>query len=273
MAIAQAEALSIRTAAEQGADEYATRAQAEADALTDEAHSDAVELLDATKEECRRMVAEARDLRNRTLADLMARRRDLRVQLEELRAGKDSLFRVVDAVAAAVDALRERLVSAEDEARVAAEQAGEALERQPGHDELSELEEELAAAGRVLDEGAGAVVETVETIETVEVGAPEGGQLLGEDVPVKGGTSASRRSVDELFARIRASRAAEEAALGHQSPSLRHPRRTRRQLGKLPKPQSSPKNKAENRRRLRETPTIPAKETDRATGRSPRSPR
>jgi cell division septum initiation protein DivIVA len=213
VAIAQAEALSIRTAAEQGADEYATRAQAEADALTDEAHSDAVELLDATKEECRRMVAEARDLRNRTLADLMARRRDLRVQLEELRAGKDSLLRVVDAVAAAVDALRERLVSAEDEARVAAEQAGEALERQPGHDELSELEEELAAAGRVLDEGAGAVGETVETIETVEVGAPEEGQVLGEDVPVKGGTSASRRSVDELFARIRASRAAEEAAL------------------------------------------------------------
>ena len=69
-----------------------SRAQAEADSMTDVAHADAVELFDATKEECRRMVAEARGLRNRTLADLVARRRALRVQLEELRTGKDSLL-------------------------------------------------------------------------------------------------------------------------------------------------------------------------------------
>ena len=135
------------------------------------------------------MVAEARDLRNRTLADLMARRRDLRVQLEELRAGKDSLSASSMPSRPRSTRCASGLFRLRTKRRVAAEQAGEALERQPGHDELSELEEELAAAGRVLDEGAGAVVETVETIETVEVGAPEGGQLLGEDVPVKGGTS------------------------------------------------------------------------------------
>ena len=46
-----------------------------------------------------------------------ARRRDLRVQLEELRAGKDSLLRVVDAVVAAVDACARAAWFGEDEAR------------------------------------------------------------------------------------------------------------------------------------------------------------
>jgi cell division septum initiation protein DivIVA len=223
VAIAEAEALAIRTAAEQEADEYAVQAQAEADSLTDEAHADAVELLDATKEECRRMVAEARDLRNRTLADLVARRRALRVQLEELRGGKDSLLHVVEAVAAAVDTLRERLVAAEDEARVAAEEAGERFEQQPGHDELIELEAELAAASVLGDDGRGgeevpgglaqAAGSQPEAPPEAGAGAPpaEGGP--GEGVQHRNGSSASRRSVDELFARIRASRAAEEAAL------------------------------------------------------------
>ena len=81
VAASDAEALEIRVAAEQEAGEYTSRAKAEADSLTEAAHADAVELLDATKEECRRMVAEARELRNRTLADLVARRRALRIQL------------------------------------------------------------------------------------------------------------------------------------------------------------------------------------------------
>ncbi|MGA3216642.1 MAG: DivIVA domain-containing protein [Acidimicrobiales bacterium] len=222
VAIAEAEALAIRSAAEREADEYAARAQAETDLLTDEAHADAVELLDETKEECRRMVAEARDLRNRTLADLMAKRRALRVQLEELRSGKDSLLRVVDAVAVAVEALRERLVAAEDEARLAADQAGERFERQVGHDELSELEEELAAAGGALGEvdvagltqvTSGTLAVTSGEAPAGEGGAPSAEAAPSEDDKGRSGSGASRRSVDELFARIRASRAAEEAAL------------------------------------------------------------
>lgn len=184
VAIAEAEALAIRSAAEREADEYAARAQAETDLLTDEAHADAVELLDETKEECRRMVAEARDLRNRTLADLMAKRRALRVQLEELRSGKDSLLRVVDAVAVAVEALRERLVAAEDEARLAADQAGERFERQVGHDELSELEEELAAAGGALGEvdvaGLTQVTSGTLAVTSGEAPAGEGGAPSAE---------------------------------------------------------------------------------------------
>ena len=220
-AASEAEALEIRTAAEQEVAEYMSRAQAEADSMTDVAHADAVELFEVTKEECRRMVAEARGLRNRALADLVARRRALRVQLEELRTGKDSLLRVVDDVGASVDGLRERLASAEDEARVAAEQAGQRVAQELGHVDLVELEEELAAAaggaggdGFAGDEASSGVASSVEREAAGEgrTGAAPAGESGVEAEQDRDGSSSSRRSVDELFARIRASRAAEEAA-------------------------------------------------------------
>ncbi len=122
----------------------------------------------------------------------------------------------------AVEALRERLVAAEDEARLAAEQAGERFERQVGHDELSELEEELAAAGGALGEvdvagltqvTSGTLAVTSGEAPAGEGGAPSAEAAPSEDDKGRSGSGASRRSVDELFARIRASRAAEEAAL------------------------------------------------------------
>ena len=133
VAEAEAEALARRSAAEQEAYEYAGRTQAEADALTDEADLDVVELLDATRE-CRRMVAEARDLRSRTLADLVVLGGTLSVFSSRSFASKDSLLGVIDELDAAVAALRQRLVAAEDEARVAAEEAGERAEVQAGHE-------------------------------------------------------------------------------------------------------------------------------------------
>ncbi len=210
VALAEAAAAEIRSAASKDVAEYTALAQAEAEALTDEAHTDAVELLDATKEECRRMVAEARDLRNRTLADLVARRAALRVQLEELRGGKDSLRQVVDSVSTAVETLRDRLASAEDQARLAAEDAGERAELQVGHDELGELEAELAEAAEVEAVQGPSVAGTLEPDGAESSGEPAASTV--EPSTAEASPSASRRSVDELFARIRASRAAEEAA-------------------------------------------------------------
>ncbi len=155
VAASEAAGQEIRLAAEQEAAELKARAQTEAESLTSEAHGDAVELLDATKEECRRMVAEARELRNRTLADLAARRRALHIQLEELRTGKDSLLRVVDGVAFSVEELRHRLASAEDAARVEAEEAGQRAAQEPDHGDLEELEEELVAGAAGVGAGVG----------------------------------------------------------------------------------------------------------------------
>ena len=209
-AASEAEALEIRARAEREAEEYMNRARAEADSMTEVAHAEAVELFDATKEECRRMVAEARGLRNRALADLVARRRDLRVQLEELRTGKDSLLSVVDAVGASVDELRGRLAAAEDEARVAAEQAGERVAQELGRGDLVELEAELAAAAQASNEFGGDE-EALSAVASASGGDGAGGPGTVAR-PAGEGSGASRQSVDELFARIRASRAAEEAA-------------------------------------------------------------
>ena len=216
-AAAEAESAGILGAAQREAGEYLSQARAEADSMTEVARAEAVELLDATKEECRRMVAEARGLRNRALADLVARRRALRVQLEELRTGKDSLLGVVDTVAASVVELRERLSSAEDEARVAAEQAGERLDTELGHSDLAELEAELAAAASGAGVNEFGDDEALSAVAATAVGEAEQDAITGVGPAAAGigeadGSRSSRRSVDELFARIRASRAAEEAA-------------------------------------------------------------
>jgi len=118
-----------------------------------------------------------------------------------------------------VDELRQRLASAEDEARVAAEQAGQRVAQEPGHGDLAELEEELAVAAG----GAAVGNEFSEADVSGGVTSTLGSQSEGEaktDVAPAGAqaeqdqdsSSASSRSVDELFAQIRASRAAEEAA-------------------------------------------------------------
>ena len=215
VAASEAAGQEIRLAAEQEAAELKARAQTEAESLTSEAHGDAVELLDATKEECRRMVAEARELRNRTLADLAARRRALHIQLEELRTGKDSLLRVVDGVAFSVEELRHRLASAEDAARVEAEEAGQRAAQEPDHGDLEELEEELVAGaagvGAGVGEGGGGPASGLEE-STAASGEISEEERSAEGEPEQAGSPSSRRSVDELFARIRASRAAEEAA-------------------------------------------------------------
>ena len=91
------EATALRETARQEADELITAAGGEAAAV-----------LAATKEECRQMVREARELRHRVLNDLAERRRALRVQLAQLRTGRDSLIEVVDAVGDAVDRVRDR---------------------------------------------------------------------------------------------------------------------------------------------------------------------
>jgi len=88
------------------------------------AEREAAELLESTKAECRAMLEESRALRARVLADLAERRRQLHVQLEQLRAGRDRLAAVIETVGAAVDELRAELAAAEEAAREAAEAAG-----------------------------------------------------------------------------------------------------------------------------------------------------
>ena len=196
LAGARAEAARLAEESAAQADALVAEAQQAADDHLEAAQDDAVALLDATTEECRRMVGEARDLRNRVLADLSDRRRAMHVQLEQLRTGKDSLIEVVETVGVTVDELRERLAGAEDEARLAATEAGHRAAVEADTEGPGPLEEELAAA----------VAEAVADEAFESAPSPEAAD--GEAAPAR---PTSKRSVDELFAKIRASRAAEEA--------------------------------------------------------------
>ncbi len=117
-----ASVLDERTATATGqAEEIISRARAEAAELREAAERAASAARDTTTEQCRAMVAEAREARRRVLADLATRRRSLHLQIEQLRAGKDTLLGVVDAVASEVESLRGRLAGAEEQARGAAD--------------------------------------------------------------------------------------------------------------------------------------------------------
>jgi cell division septum initiation protein DivIVA len=202
-------------------------ATAEAAAVTDAARAEAVALLEATRSECRRVVREARELRSSVLGDLAERRRSMRVQLEQLRSGRDTLLEVVDAVGDAVDHLRERLASAEHEARLAAAEAGDRVLAEAGDEDVLE-----AAGGEIAVD----LPDGPEAPAGVEVGLALAGDedLAGvhpyDDAEVSGGEEdgetsghAAHRSVDELFARIRASREQAEqasAAAGVGDPGL-----------------------------------------------------
>jgi cell division septum initiation protein DivIVA len=214
--------------------------QAEAEALLEAAQEDAVALLDTTNQRCRDAVREAQQLRKSVLSDLLARRRALFVQLEQLRSGRDSLVELVDAVGGAVEQLRGRLERAEHDARVAAADAGERAEALVEDDVDTLLDPEIALELRsgllgadldieteidadvvlVLESDLGAGVDAGDVADVVvlavtDVEGEEGAAdvvVLAVDVEGEEGAAdvtASHRSVGELFARLRASRGSE----------------------------------------------------------------
>ncbi len=263
---AEEEATAMRQTALEEAGTLRAEAREEAESLTEASRHEAEDLEARTRAKCREMVQEARQLRTSVLRDLADRRKALHVQLEQLRTGRDTIVEVVDAVGDAVDDLRQRLASAEHDARVAAAEAGERAGV-----EGDELDEELASelSGMLSDEelalelavDEGLATELAQSVEqgggregdgeavapsttAPRVPARNGGPVPAGDLgdvaepsqweassPVaqatvepgadaeenEGTSAATRRSVDELFAKIRSSReqsAVPEAELG-----------------------------------------------------------
>ena len=157
--------------ADAAANELRRRAQEEATARLESARLEAEALVGQARAECRAMVHEAQELRTRVLADLGRRRRVLHSQIEQLRAGRERLAETIGDVRHAVDSITDELFRAEDEARLAAEAAGR-------HAAQEELAEPAPA-------------------EAVRV------DLVIDDL-AEPGAETQRRTVDELFARLRA---------------------------------------------------------------------
>ncbi|MGH9063406.1 MAG: DivIVA domain-containing protein, partial [Acidimicrobiales bacterium] len=131
-ATAQAEARRILEAAEE-----------RAAALGEETRAEAAETLAGARDEGQELLREARELRARVLADLARRRRVLHLQVERLRAGRESLLEAVRSSKVAFETLEDGLARAEADARLAAEAAARqvASETEPG---VAELEATLA---------------------------------------------------------------------------------------------------------------------------------
>jgi hypothetical protein len=190
------------------------------------------------------MVDEAQGLRSRVLADLTRRRKVLHAQIEQLRAGRERLTETVQDVRRSIDTIAEDLFAAEDNARLAAEEAGREAAGRPDEGTPEQvaallLAEEAAASadaellrvtpappveGDEVGETIG-VVEVDEVVEVVEVVEVEVGTGPGGEAQADGAgsgdderASAEESPVDALFAKIRAARGDTDAPPGDRAP-------------------------------------------------------
>ena len=208
------EAEAVLQKAQEGArstlEEASATAAENASRIIEAASADAEKMVNDAKDECRAMVKEAQELRSKVLNDMARRRRTLQIQLEQLRAGRDSLLGSVREVRRTIDQIAEDLHNAEGEARGAAQAAGEQAEAGPGEAEEVEAEagpgeaeevEAEAGPGEVEAEDAGEALAEAEEVEA-EAGpgedeAEDAGEALAE-------AEAGGDDIDGLFARIRA---------------------------------------------------------------------
>ncbi|MGD0391511.1 MAG: DivIVA domain-containing protein [Acidimicrobiales bacterium] len=234
-----------RATADAAVSELLERTNQEAAAEIERARNEADDLLSTAREQCRAMVDEAQGLRSRVLADLSKRRKVLHAQIEQLRAGRERLTETVQDVRRSIDTIAEDLFAAEDNARLAAEEAGRQAAGRPDEGTPEEvaallLAEEAAASAdaellRVTpaapvegDEAVG-TVELVEMAE-VDVRGDEVGTASGGEPPAAGGSASGPGSaddeqasteespVDALFAKIRAAREDADSEAGDPAP-------------------------------------------------------
>ncbi len=146
--LAEAEVAELRATA--AAEVAALRA--EADQARRQMSEDAEAELERARAEGRRMVAEARAVRERILTDMARRRNVAKQQVERLRAGRDRLLDAVQVVRKAVEETTEELNDAVVEARLAGERAARQVDVDaiPTAREL-DIEVELAKDAGLID--------------------------------------------------------------------------------------------------------------------------
>ncbi len=132
---AEAAAAAIGADAQEAADraraeatEAAAVLAAEAEELTARAEADAAATRDAARDEGRRMVAEARAVRERILTDMARRRNVARQQLERVRAARERLLEAIDGVRQGVVEVQAELSGSLVDAKLAGERAARTVD-------------------------------------------------------------------------------------------------------------------------------------------------
>ncbi len=188
------------------------QAEQEVSGRLEAARREAEELLERARAECRSMVQQAQDLRTKVLTDLTNRRRVLHLQIEQLRAGRERLSETIQGARQSVDEIADDLLRAEDEARLAAEEAGRTAAGLPD----TEAEETLQAPGPVAGPGSDAASSEPEAIGAIsdDASGGKGVEASGEDDGFSSDTvngAGWERQVEDLFARLRASGIGEDS--------------------------------------------------------------
>ena len=175
------------------------------------------------------MVEEAQGLRARVLADLARRRKVLHAQIEQLRAGRERLTETVQDVRRSIDTIAEDLFAAEDNARLAAEEAGRQAAGRPDEGTPEEVAALLLAEeAEAVERGGGRRDDEGPVRPDPEAPNPAGGR--GREEPSPADNADDESPVDALFAKIRAAHEEEaetEPGPGHPTMSPGAGRRRR----------------------------------------------
>lgn len=226
LAKAEARAAQVLAEAEQNGRELHHRAEAEASTIVAEARQAAASTLEAARSEGRMMVDEAREVRRRILADLAERRRVLSGQIEQLRAGKDTLSSAVSHVAEAIAEVRSRLEGSDDDARAAAETAlrrSDAEYGAPAPSETRDEEQEAESQSAPMVTIGGTEVKTAGDATAVEE-PPAPASSTGAPNGVEGDADThDPELVGELFAKLRAAAPTVETNRPHRTRRRRNP--------------------------------------------------
>ena len=219
---AETRAAHIVAQAEAASQELRHRAEADALAIVNEARVAANATIEDAKADCRAIIDESREVRRRVLNDLAERRKLYYSQIEQLRAGKDTLATVIANVAETVATVQARLEGSEDDARAAADVARRATESEP----VAEPFDDGGAGPVAFPPAATGVKETGREEGPTEFAEMATGDPFEDEVragdedepgagPAGGSAPVADSSgaaiVEELFARIRESSAAAAA--------------------------------------------------------------
>ncbi|MCE2512629.1 MAG: hypothetical protein J4F50_08785 [Acidimicrobiia bacterium] len=139
------EATRILQSASDAAQERIERAEAECARIVGEAQETAAASIEDGREQGRSMVLEARNVRERILADLAGKRREYQVEVEQLREVHDRLTEALGIFRQGLDGWIDELVQAGPRAAAAAERAGLRVAAQP-ESTVAQIEAEIGTA-------------------------------------------------------------------------------------------------------------------------------
>jgi DivIVA domain-containing protein len=134
------------------ADQIRAEAEAEAEAMRARATDDVESIVEGARQQALVMIGEAKAARAKMLADIVRRRNVARIQVAQLRAGRERLLEAYRIVRGTLDEVTDNLGRAEDEARAAAEEAGQRMAAEAGMElAVAETAEAVDAAAAALE--------------------------------------------------------------------------------------------------------------------------